>query len=85
MSDLRNNVTSDWIRDTGFFGHTPHRISVSLFVEGDDDVHRDALHRSCTYKNSIYVKYVLSECYLSIRFKVSSIFLAYASPRLKGI
>ena len=38
MSDLRNNVTSDWIRATGFFGHTPHRISVSLFVEGDDDV-----------------------------------------------
>ena len=38
MSDLRNNVTSDWIRATGFFGHTPNRISVSLFVEGDDDV-----------------------------------------------
>ncbi len=38
MSDLKNNVTSDWIRATGFFGHTPHRISVSLFVEGDDDV-----------------------------------------------
>lgn len=38
MSDLRNNVTSDWIRATGFFGHTPHRISVSLFVEGDDDI-----------------------------------------------
>ena len=38
MSDLRNNVTSDWIRATGLFGQTPHRISVSLFVEGDDDV-----------------------------------------------
>ena len=38
MSDLRYNVTSDWIKATGFFGHTPQRISVSLFVEGDDDV-----------------------------------------------
>lgn len=38
MSDLRNNVTNEWIRATGFFGHTPHRVSVSLFVEGDDDV-----------------------------------------------
>lgn len=38
MSDLKDNVTSDWIRATGFFGHTPHKTPVSLFVEGDDDV-----------------------------------------------
>ena len=38
MSDLSNNVTSDWIRATGFFGHTTYKIPVSLFVEGDNDV-----------------------------------------------
>lgn len=38
MSDLKYNVTSDWIKATGFFGHTPQRISVSLFVEGEDDI-----------------------------------------------
>ncbi len=38
MSDLRSNVTTEWIKLTGFFGHTPSRIPVSLFVEGDDDV-----------------------------------------------
>lgn len=38
MSYSRNIVTSDWIKATGFFGHTPERVSVSLFVEGDDDV-----------------------------------------------
>lgn len=38
MSELRNNVTSEWIKATGFFGHTPSRTPVLLFVEGDDDV-----------------------------------------------
>ena len=38
MSDLGENVTGEWIRATAAFGHTPKRIPVLMFVEGDDDV-----------------------------------------------
>ncbi len=38
MSELSKNVTSEWIKATAVFGHTPLRIPVQMYVEGDDDV-----------------------------------------------
>lgn len=38
MSDLSKNVTSEWIKATAAFGHTPLRVPVQMYVEGDDDV-----------------------------------------------
>lgn len=38
MSNLSDNVTGSWIRSTRYFGHTPHRIPVILYVEGDKDI-----------------------------------------------
>lgn len=38
MSDLSKNVTSEWIKATAAFGHTPLRVPVQMYVEGNDDV-----------------------------------------------
>lgn len=38
MSELSKNVTSKWIKATAVFGHTPSKIPVQMYVEGDDDV-----------------------------------------------
>ena len=38
MSELSKNVTSEWIKATAVFGHTPSKIPVQMYVEGDDDV-----------------------------------------------
>ena len=38
MSELSKNVTSEWIKATAVFGHTPLRIPVQMYVEGDDDI-----------------------------------------------
>ena len=38
MSELSENVTGEWIKATAAFGHTPSRIPVQMYVEGDDDV-----------------------------------------------
>lgn len=38
MSELSKNVTSAWINATAVFGHNPTKISVQMYVEGDDDV-----------------------------------------------
>lgn len=38
MSELSKNVTGEWIKATAAFGHTPQRIPVQMYVEGDDDV-----------------------------------------------
>lgn len=38
MSDLSKNVTSEWIKATAAFGHTPLRVPIQMYVEGDDDV-----------------------------------------------
>lgn len=38
MSELGKNVTGQWIKATAAFGHTPHRVPVQMYVEGDDDV-----------------------------------------------
>lgn len=38
MSNLKDNVSSDWIKVSGLFGHTPDRVRTMLYVEGDDDV-----------------------------------------------
>lgn len=38
MSNLSDNVTGAWINATRHFGHTPDRIPVTLFVEGDNDI-----------------------------------------------
>lgn len=38
MSDLSKNVTSEWIKATAAFGHSPSRIPVQMYVEGNVDV-----------------------------------------------
>lgn len=38
MSELSKNVTGQWIKATAAFGHTPERVPVQMYVEGDDDV-----------------------------------------------
>ena len=38
MSELGNNLTSDWIKATGVFGRTPQKPPVMFYVEGDEDV-----------------------------------------------
>lgn len=38
MSELSKNVTGEWIKATAAFGHTPQRVPVQMYVEGDDDV-----------------------------------------------
>lgn len=38
MSDLSKNVTREWIKATAVFGHTPSKVPVQMYVEGDDDV-----------------------------------------------